>query len=280
VNRPLTGKTVVVTGATRGIGRMLAVGLAAEGAFVELAARSQDLLAEVTEEIGTAACAANCVDLTTEEGVQALIDSVTTRHDHLDALVNNAATSRFSPIDSGEHSLAVWDRIFRLNVAVPFVLTAGLLPLLARTITVTGERGRVVNIGSIDGLRPPEHDAYAYAASKAALHHLTQMLAPQLGPRGVLVNALALSAFETRMSAERLQGMASQMATANPVGRLGSATDIIGAVTFLCSRESGFVNGAVIPLDGGIRNRTLPMQAMARVLDSDQFTQVVGNGIS
>jgi NAD(P)-dependent dehydrogenase (short-subunit alcohol dehydrogenase family) len=114
-----------------------------------------------------------------------------------------------------------------------------------------------VNIGSIDGLRPPEHDAFAYAASKAALHHLTQMLAPRLGPRGVVVNALALSAFHGKMSEELRAGRVATLTNANPLGRLGEAADIVGTVLFLMSDDSAFINGAVIPLDGGIRNRPL-----------------------
>ena len=272
----LAGKTILVTGATRGIGEMLAVGLTRHGAHVELVARSAALLDDLVERLGPERVSATVADLSTEEGVDAVVNAVSGRHGHLDALVNNAATSRITPIDSVEHELATWDRIFRLNVAVPFVLTVRLLPLLARARTITGDAGRVVNIGSIDGLRPPEHDAFAYAASKAALHHLTQMLAPQLARRDVLVNALALSAFRTRLSEERLDGVLPHMTAANPLGRLGEPDDIVGIVAFLCSAASAFVNGAVIPLDGGMRNRTLPVHALARELDADQFARIVG----
>jgi NAD(P)-dependent dehydrogenase (short-subunit alcohol dehydrogenase family) len=156
--------------------------------------------------------------------------------------------------------MAQWDRVLRLNVTVPFLLTQQLLPLLTRSATATGSPGRVVNIGSIDGLRAPEHDAFAYAASKAALHHLTQMLAPKLGRCGVLVNALAPSAFETRMSQQGALGdRTDDMAAANPLGRIGQPDDIVGAVVFLASDESGYVNGAVIPVDGGISKRTVTL---------------------
>ena len=163
-----------------------------------------------------------------------------------------------------------WDRVMRLNVTVPFLLTVELLPLL-----MAGERSRVINIGSIDGLRVPEHDAFAYASSKAALHHLTQMLAGKLGPRGVRVNAIAPCLFQTRMSAERLDGKVPQMAALNPLGRVGQSDDILGLVDFLLSPQSDFVNGAVIPLDGGVSTRTVPFGAMSQLLDEDQFLKVV-----
>ena len=121
----------------------------------------------------------------------------------------------------------------------------------------------------------PEHDAFAYAASKAALHHLTEMLAPKLASHGVVVNALAPSAFRTRMSAERLGEGIEHMAAVNPLGRLGEAADIVGVVTFLASSDSAFVNGAVIPLDGGTRLRTFPFAAMSRVLDDATFLRIV-----
>ena len=269
------GRTVLITGGTRGIGRMLAERLACEGAFVEVVGRSREALDETVAAIGASRCAGIQADLADETGVDEVVRAVATRHARLDALVNNAATSRFSPIDAASHTMSTWDKVLRLNVAVPFLLTVRLLPLLARSWTNGGPRSRVINIGSIDGMRAPEHDAFAYAASKAALHHLTEMLAPKLAPRGVLVNALALSAFETWLSSERLGDKTELMAAVNPVGRLGEADDIAGIVTFLLSEQSAFVNGAVIPVDGGTRNRTMPFGALSRVVDRDQFLRVV-----
>jgi NAD(P)-dependent dehydrogenase (short-subunit alcohol dehydrogenase family) len=271
---PLAGRTVVITGGSRGIGRMLAEGLAARGVRIEIAGRSEGPLAETVAAIGEDRCAATATDLRTEEGISTLVDAVASRHDRVDGLINNAATSRFTPLD-GEHSMAQWDRLLRLNVTVPFLLTVRLLPLLAAGWAADGRRGHVINIGSIDGLRPPEHDAYAYAVSKAALHHLTQVLAPRLAPRGVLVNALAPSAFLTTMSTAHLGDRLQQSAAMNPMGRLGEPADIVGAAAFLLSDDSAFVNGAIIPVDGGVRNRTIPLDAMARHLDLEQFLRVV-----
>jgi NAD(P)-dependent dehydrogenase (short-subunit alcohol dehydrogenase family) len=269
------GKTVLITGGTRGIGRMLACRLAADGAFVEIVGRSRDALDETIAELGPDRGAAIQADIATEEGLDAVVAAVAGRHDRLDVLINNAATSRFSPLDSTDHSLATWDKVLRLNVAAPFLLTVRLLPLLTKGWTIGDPRRRVINIGSIDGMRAPEHDAFAYAASKAALHHLTEMLAPKLAPRGVLVNALALSAFETWLSTERLGGKTELMAAVNPLDRLGGPDDIAGAVAFLMSEQSAFVNGAVIPVDGGTRNRTVPFSSMSRELDRDQFLRII-----
>ena len=260
---------MLITGGTRGIGRILAEGLAGSGAFVEVVARDKDELAETVAAIGADRCATTAADLNTEEGLAVVVEAMKARHGELHALINNAATSRITPLD-GEHRLGSWDRVLRLNVTVPFLLTAELLPLLeARS------GGRVVNIGSIDGLRVPEHDAFAYASSKAALHHLTQMLAAKLGRRGVRVNAIAPCLFETRLSAERLDGKVDQMAALNPLGRVGAAGDIVGLVQFLLSPQSDFVNGAVIPLDGGVSTRTVPFGAMSQLLTEEQFRKVV-----
>jgi NAD(P)-dependent dehydrogenase (short-subunit alcohol dehydrogenase family) len=270
VTQRLDDVVVLVTGGTRGIGRALAEGLADAGAFVELVARDKDELAQAVEAIGPARCAATAADLGTEEGLAAVVAAVGTRHERLHGLINNAATSRLTPLEGGDHRMASWDRVLRLNVTVPFLLTVELLPLL-----VAGAPSRVINIGSIDGLRVPEHDAFAYAASKAGLHHLTEMLAAKLGARGVRVNAIAPSLFQTRMSAERLDGKLPHMAALNPLGRVGAADDVVGLVSFLLGPHSDFVNGAVIPLDGGVRTRTVPFGAMSQLLDEEQFEKVV-----
>lgn len=261
---------MLITGGTRGIGRILAEGLAAAGAYVEVVARHEAELKETVEAIGAERCGATVADLGTEEGLAAVLDGLTARHGALDALINNAATSRITPLDGGDHRMGSWDRVLRLNVTVPFLLTVGLLPLLR-----AANRGCVVNIGSIDGLRVPEHDAFAYASSKAALHHLTQMLAAKLGPRGVRVNAIAPSFFQTRMSAERVDGKVGRMAALNPLGRVGEERDILGLVEFLLSPQSDFISGAVIPLDGGVSKRTVPFGAMSELLDEEQFHKVV-----
>jgi NAD(P)-dependent dehydrogenase (short-subunit alcohol dehydrogenase family) len=232
---------------------MIAEGLADAGWFVELAARREPAVDETVAAIGPDRCHGTAVDLTDEDWMSRFVDGVATRHDGVELLVNNAGTSRITPID-GEHTMARWDRVLRLNVSVPFLLTIRLLPLLEASWQISGQRARVVNIGSVDGLRPPEHDAYAYAASKAALHHLTKMLAPKLGPRGVLVNTLAPSIFRGRLAEALGNGREDDYARLNPTGRIGEPADMVGAVLFLASEQSSFVNGAVIPLDGGVAN--------------------------
>jgi NAD(P)-dependent dehydrogenase (short-subunit alcohol dehydrogenase family) len=249
----LEGRIAVITGGTRGIGRMLVEGLADAGAFVEVVARRPEELDETVSAVGPDRCRGVTADLASDDGIEAAVKEITAAHDSVHLLINNAATSRFSPLDAEDHSFARWDKIFRLNVAAPFLLTVRLLPLLE------AGSGRVINIGSIDGMRPPDHDAHAYAASKAALHHLTQMLAPKLGRRGILINVLAPSAFASRMSSDLLAGREDELATANPLGRLGQPDDIVGVVRFMASDSSRFINGAVIPVDGSVRLVRVPL---------------------
>ncbi len=157
----LAGRTAAVTGGTRGIGRILADGLAEHGAFVEIVARKEAEIAETVAAIGRERCRGTVADLASEDGLAAFVAAVREHHDHLDLLVNNAATSRLTPLAAPDHRMTQWDRVLRLNVTVPFLLTQQLLPLLTHSASATGSPGRVVNIGSIDGLRPPEHDAFA-----------------------------------------------------------------------------------------------------------------------
>ena len=241
-------RVVLVTGGTRGIGRMIAEGLIERGAQVEIVARREDEIAEASAALGPN-CTGVVADLATSEGLDAVVAGLHARHRSIDGIVHNAATSRFSPLDEPDATFERWDKVFRLNVTVPFLLTARLLPLLeASTVGA-----RVIAIGSIDGIRPPMHDAHAYAGSKAALHHVVQMLAPKLGRRGVRINVLAPSAITSRMSQDLLSGREEDLARLNPLGRLGERHDIVGAIAFLLSPDSDFVNGAVIPLDGAVR---------------------------
>jgi NAD(P)-dependent dehydrogenase (short-subunit alcohol dehydrogenase family) len=110
----------------------------------------------------------------------------------------------------------------------------------------------VVNVGSIDGLRVPLMPTYAYSASKAGLHHLTRVLAKELGPRGVTVNAVAPGPFQTKMMAETLRRFGDEIAAAAPLGRIGRPDDMVGATLFLAGRAGAYVTGAVLPVDGGL----------------------------
>lgn len=164
----------------------------------------------------------------------------------LDVLVNNSGAAWGEPLDT--HPDAAWTKLLTLNLQRVFTLTQLLLPLLEKK----GGPARVINIGSIDALRVPTMENYAYSASKAGLHHLTRTLAAALGPRGVTVNTLACGPFPSKMMKAVLEDAGDAIAEANPLGRIGTPQDAAGACLFLCGRAGAFVNGATLALDGGV----------------------------
>lgn len=166
-------------------------------------------------------------------------------------LVNNSGAAWGEPLDT--HPDAAWTKLLTLNLQRVFTLTQLLLPLLEKKGGAGGAApARVINIGSIDALRVPTMENYAYSASKAGLHHLTRTLAAALGPRGVTVNTLACGPFPSKMMKAVLEDAGDAIAEANPLGRIGTPQDAAGACLFLCGRAGAFVNGATLALDGGV----------------------------
>lgn len=172
----------------------------------------------------------------------------------LDVLVNNSGAAWGEPLDT--HPDSAWTKLLTLNLQRVFTLTQLLVPLLekkgAKAASGPGSPSRIVNIGSIDALRVPTMDNFAYSASKAGLHHLTRTLAVALGPRGVTVNTLACGPFPSKMMRAVLDSAGDAIAEANPLGRIGTPQDAAGACLFLCGRAGAFVNGATLALDGGV----------------------------
>jgi len=244
------GKTAVVTGGSRGIGLMIARGLVEGGARVYVSSRKAEACRQVAEELSRAgACLALPADLSTEEGCRRLAAEVGEREDRVQVLVNNAGATWGAPLE--DHPGAAWDKVLDLNLKAPFFLTRAMLPLLEAG-AAPGDPARVINLGSIDGLRVPAMPTYAYSASKAGLHHLTRVLARELGPRGITVNAIAPGPFESKMMAETLRRFGDQIAAAAPLGRIGRPDDMAGAALYLASRAGAHVTGAVLPVDGGL----------------------------
>jgi NAD(P)-dependent dehydrogenase (short-subunit alcohol dehydrogenase family) len=241
----VSGKTVLVTGGTSGIGAMIAHGLRDRGATVLISGRNDAALAEA-RDAGLIALQAN---LSTPEGARALAEAVGEHTDALDVLVNNAGATWGAPLE--EFPDSAWDRVLKLNVQAPFVLTQTLLPLLTRTADAENP-ARVIMIGSVDGIRVPRTASYSYSSSKAAVHQLTRHLARDLGPRHVTVNAIAPGPFESKMMAPIPAELGDEVAAASPLGRIGRADDMIGTVVFLASRAGCYLTGTVIPVDGGI----------------------------
>jgi NAD(P)-dependent dehydrogenase (short-subunit alcohol dehydrogenase family) len=246
----LRGKVALVTGGGQGIGRMIAAGLLSAGADVYIASRKLDVCEATAAELaGLGRCVALAADLSSEEGCTELAAALRDRESQLHVLVNNSGATWGAPLD--EFPDSAWDRSFDLNVRAVFNLTRALLPQL-RAAATEDDPARVVNIGSIDGLRVPTLETYAYSASKAAVHHLTRVLARRLGPDGITVNAIAPGPFESHMMRATLETFGAEIAATSPLGRIGHPDDIAGAAIYLSSQAGAYVTGAVLPVDGGI----------------------------
>ena len=246
----LSGKTAVVTGGSRGIGLMIARGLLEAGARVYISSRKADACAAAERDLNRyGMVAAVPADLSSEAGCLQLAEEIGQREQALSVLVNNAGATWGAPIE--EFPATAWDKVVDLDLKAPFFLTRALLPLLEAAGT-PDDPARVINIGSIDGLRVPPLPTYAYSASKAGLHHLTRVLARELGPRRITVNAVAPGPFESKMMAATLQTFGDAIAAAAPLKRIGRPDDMAGVAIYLASRAGAYVTGAVIPVDGGI----------------------------
>lgn len=246
----LTGRTAVVTGGTRGIGLMIARGLLRAGARVVISSRKADACEEARRELSADGdVSAIPADLSTEAECRRLADEVAATTDQVGVLVNNAGATWGAPLE--EFPESAWDKVLDLNLKAPFFTTRAFLPLLEAAGTAD-DPARVINIGSIDGLHVSPLPTYSYSSSKAALHQLTRVLAKELGPRHITVNAVAPGPFESKMMEATLSAIGDQIAAWSPLGRIGRPDDMAGVAVFLASRAGSYVTGAVIPVDGGI----------------------------
>jgi NAD(P)-dependent dehydrogenase (short-subunit alcohol dehydrogenase family) len=243
-----------VTGGSSGIGLMIARGFVAAGATVYISSRKADVCEQVASELSTnASSGARCVaipaDLSTESECRRVADEIGEREAALHILVNNAGANWGAPYE--EFPDSAFHRCFDLNVFGVFHLTRYLTPLLARSAS-DDDPARVINIGSIDGLRVPELETYAYSSSKAAVHHLTRVLARKLARDRITVNAIAPGPFESKMMKATLDAFGDGIRSMNPLGRIGEPDDMAGAAIFLSSRAGAYCTGIVLPVDGGI----------------------------
>jgi NAD(P)-dependent dehydrogenase (short-subunit alcohol dehydrogenase family) len=246
----IEGKVALVTGGSRGIGLMIARGYAENGARVYLSARSADACTAAAAELSkVGTCAAIPADLAKLSEVKRLAAELAAREPALHILVNNAGANWGAPIE--EYPDAAWDKVLALNVKAVFHLTVALLPQLAAAATPE-DPARVINIGSADGLQVPALETYAYSASKAAVHHMTRVLAKKLASRDITVNAVAPGPFESKMMAATLDRFGEMIAKTNPRKRIGTPEDMAGVAIYLASRAGAYVTGAVIPVDGGL----------------------------
>jgi NAD(P)-dependent dehydrogenase (short-subunit alcohol dehydrogenase family) len=246
----LTGKVAVVTGGTRGIGLMIARGLLQAGASVYISSRKPEAgEAAVAELAAHGRVVSVPADLARGEECTRLAAEIGRSEERIHVLVNNAGATWGAPLE--EFPASAWDRALDLNLKAPFRLTRAFLPLLEAAGTAD-DPARVINIGSIDALRVPEFPTYSYSASKAGVHQLTRVLARELGPRHITVNAVAPGPFESKMMAAVLAEYGEEIAAASPLGRIGRPDDMAGVAVYLSGRAGAWVTGAIIPVDGGI----------------------------
>lgn len=252
----LEGRTALVTGGSRGIGKMIAEAFVAQGAKVYISSRKAGVCDEVAAELsaGGGQCISLPQDISTVEGCQTLARRYQELEPQLDILVNNAGAAWAANFD--EFPESGWDKVMDLNVKSPFFLTQALHGALARS--GTHERpAKVINITSIDGIKLNPLETYSYHASKSALIYLTRRLAAKLVKDKIVVTSIAPGPFASEMN-RAARDHAEEVAKRVPLGRIGMDEDMAGTAVFLASRAGDYVVGDTIVLDGGVALASLP----------------------
>lgn len=243
----LVGRTALVTGGSRGIGKMIAAGFIAQGATVYISSRKATACFEAAEELGPQ-CIAIPADVSSVEGARSLAKMFAGTGASLDILVNNAGAAWGGTIE--EFPESGWDKVMDLNVKSPFFLTQALLGSLGQGATAESP-SKIINVASVDGMRLSPWDTYSYHASKAALIHLTRRMAARLVADHIHVTAIAPGAFASEMNrAARDRG--ASVANAIPAGRIGQVEDIAAAAVYLASKAGDYVVGETLTVDGGL----------------------------
>lgn len=244
----LKGRTALITGGSRGIGRMIAAGFLAQGARVYISARKAAACDQTALELSAKGhCVSLPADVSTAEGVKALVGAYSQHEDSLDILVNNAGAAWGAPFD--EFPESGWDKVVDLNLKTPFFLTQALAPQLRKAGLI--QPAKVINIASIDGLFVNPQETYSYAASKAGLVHLTRRMALRLIQDNIVVSAIAPGAFASDMNRDA-RDHGEQVSQRIPAGRVGVDEDMAGAAIYLASRAGNYVVGTTLVVDGGV----------------------------
>ena len=244
----LKGRTALVTGGSRGIGRMIAEGFLAQGARVYISARKAAACDQTAKELSAFGhCVSLPADVSTLEGAQALVDAYSKHEKTLDILVNNAGAAWGAPYD--EFPESGWDKVVDLNLKTPFFLTKALTPMLKAA--ATDHLAKVINIASIDGVSVNPQETYSYAASKGGLIHLTKRMALHLAPQRIVVSAIAPGAFASDMNKDA-RDHGDEVKERIPSGRIGTPEDMAGAAIYLASRAGDYVVGSTLIVDGGV----------------------------
>lgn len=245
------GKVALVTGGTRGIGLMIAEGLVRAGARVYVASRKVEACEASEEQLAPfGECVALPCDLRDVAGCKALASAIREREEKLHILVNNAGLTWSLPL--AEFTEKAWDRVVDLDVKSPFFLTQELLPQL-RAAASPEHRASIVNITSVNGIRPSGLMNYSYVAAKAGLGQLTAQLARDLIADHINVNAIAPGPFKSKMTAPLFatEEQDREVTASFPMRRWGRMEDAAGLTIFLCSEAGSYLTGQTIPCDGG-----------------------------
>ena len=244
----LKGRTALITGGSRGIGRMIAEGFLAQGATVYISARKAGACDQTAAELSKLGpCFSLPADVSTVEGARALVAAYSAREGQLDILVNNAGAAWAAPFD--EFPESGWDKVVDLNLKTPFFLTQALHGHLRKA--GQDRVAKVINIASIDGVSVNPMETYSYAASKSGLIHLTRRMALHLIKDNIAVSAIAPGAFPSDMNKDA-RDHEVEVATRIPSGRIGTVEDMAGAAIFLASRAGDYVVGSTLVVDGGV----------------------------
>ena len=244
----LKGRSALITGGSRGIGRMIAEGFLRAGARVYISARKADACDTTAAELSVIGpCVSLPADVSTQGGVQQLVASYQQHEKSLDILVNNAGAAWGAPYE--EFPESGWDKVVDLNLKAPFFLTQALTPLLKKA--APDHLATVILIASIDGVSVNPQETYSYAASKAGLIHLTRRMALKLAPERIAVSAIAPGAFASTMNKDA-RDHGDEIAKRIPLGRIGTPEDMAGAAIYLASRAGDYVVGSTLIVDGGV----------------------------
>ncbi|MEO7128008.1 MAG: SDR family oxidoreductase [Rhodoferax sp.] len=244
----LKGRVALITGGSRGIGRMIAAGFLAQGARVYISARKAQACDQTASELSSMGpCVSLPADVSTVEGAHALVAAYSKHERALDILVNNSGAAWGAPYD--EFPESGWDKVVDLNLKAPFFLTQALTPLLRKA--ATDHLAKVINIASIDGISVNPQETYSYAASKAGLIQLTRRMALRLAPERIIVSAIAPGAFASDMN-KVARDHADEVVKHIPAGRIGRDEDMAGAAIYLASRAGDYVVGSTLVVDGGV----------------------------
>jgi NAD(P)-dependent dehydrogenase (short-subunit alcohol dehydrogenase family) len=252
------GRIALVTGGATGLGRVCAEALLSAGARVLIASRKADACVEAARDLSAIGpCEGFGGTVATEAGVAELSAETRKRTGELHILVNNAGATWGHAFES--FPWKAWDRILAVNVSGLFTLTRELMPMLMASATLD-RPANVINLGSVMGSVTQTETAYSYSASKAAVHHLTRILAAEFGDRHVTVNAIAPGPFPTNMTKFAIGDEAGEARAAKtvPMGRVGRADDMAGTLLYLTGRAGAYTTGAIVPLDGGISVAAAP----------------------